>query len=86
MVEDCSRFILHVFSFIYHFSIFLQTHINEGFAKLSEALYIADRKARESVEARAQLEKRVAQHKKLEQEARMREMAAKARQVGFLST
>ncbi|KAK6753022.1 hypothetical protein RB195_012557 [Necator americanus] len=57
-----------------------QTHINEGFAKLSEALYIADRKARESVEARAQLEKRVAQHKKLEQEARMREMAAKARQ------
>ncbi|PIO77503.1 SKIP/SNW domain protein [Teladorsagia circumcincta] len=58
-----------------------ETHINEGFAKLSEALYIADRKARESVEARAQLEKRVAQHKKLEQEARMREMAAKARQV-----
>ncbi|KAK6013432.1 inhibitor of Apoptosis domain protein [Ostertagia ostertagi] len=57
-----------------------KTHINEGFAKLSEALYIADRKARESVEARAQLEKRVAQHKKLEQEARMREMAAKARQ------
>ncbi|KAK6057393.1 inhibitor of Apoptosis domain protein [Cooperia oncophora] len=61
-------------------SLIFRPILNEGFAKLSEALYIADRKARESVEARAQLEKRVAQHKKLEQEARMREMAAKARQ------
>uniref|UniRef100_H3BYL0 SNW domain-containing protein 1 n=1 Tax=Tetraodon nigroviridis TaxID=99883 RepID=H3BYL0_TETNG len=34
----------------------LQTvHINENFAKLAEALYIADRKAREAVEMRAQL-------------------------------
>ncbi|KAH0620455.1 hypothetical protein JD844_020949 [Phrynosoma platyrhinos] len=33
----------------------LQTvHINENFAKLAEALYIADRKAREAVEMRAQ--------------------------------
>ncbi|CAD6196097.1 unnamed protein product [Caenorhabditis auriculariae] len=57
-----------------------QTHINENFAKLADALYIADRKAREAVEARAQLERRVAQNKKAEQEEKMRQMAAKARQ------
>jgi SNW domain-containing protein 1 len=57
-----------------------QVHINENFAKLSEALYIADRKARESVEMRTQLEKRVAQKKKEEQEEQMREMARQARE------
>merc|ERR1712180_219304 len=31
-----------------------QVHINENFSKLAESLYLADRKARESVEARAQ--------------------------------
>lgn len=36
----------------------LQVHINEKFAKLAESLYIADRKARESVELRAQLQKK----------------------------
>lgn len=56
-----------------------QTHINENFAKLSDALYIADRKAREEVETRAQLERRVAQNKKAEQEAKMAEAASKAR-------
>ncbi|KAK0395172.1 hypothetical protein QR680_001155 [Steinernema hermaphroditum] len=56
-----------------------QAHINENFAKLAEALYIADRKAREAVEARANMERRVAQNKKAEQEEMMREMAAKAR-------
>lgn len=44
-----------------------QVHINENFSKLSEALYIADRKAREAVEMRSQLEKRLAQKKKEEQ-------------------
>ncbi|CAI2353843.1 unnamed protein product [Caenorhabditis sp. 36 PRJEB53466] len=57
-----------------------QTHINENFAKLADALYIADRKAREEVETRAQLERRVAQNKKSEQEAKMADAAAKARQ------
>lgn len=36
-----------------------QVHINEKFAKMAEALYIADRKAREAVEARTQLEKKL---------------------------
>ncbi|CAI5453112.1 unnamed protein product [Caenorhabditis angaria] len=57
-----------------------QTHINDNFAKLADALYIADRKAREAVETRAQLERRVAQNKKAEQEAKMADAAAKARQ------
>uniref|UniRef100_A0A8K9Y0A0 SNW domain-containing protein 1 n=1 Tax=Oncorhynchus mykiss TaxID=8022 RepID=A0A8K9Y0A0_ONCMY len=43
----------------------LQTvHINDNFAKLSEALYIADRKAREDVEMRSQVEKKMAQKEK----------------------
>ena len=57
-----------------------QVHINENFAKFSEALYIADRKARESVELRSQLEKRQALKKKEEQEEKMKEMARAARE------
>ncbi|VDK51277.1 unnamed protein product [Anisakis simplex] len=57
-----------------------QVHINENFAKLSESLYLADRTAREAVETRAQMERRVAQNKKAEQEEKMRLMAQKARQ------
>lgn len=60
-------------------SIIFQVHINENFAKLAESLYLADRTAREAVETRAQMERRVAQNKKLEQEEKMRLMAQKAR-------
>ncbi|GMR57303.1 hypothetical protein PMAYCL1PPCAC_27498 [Pristionchus mayeri] len=60
-----------------------QQHINENFARLSEALYIADRQnelqARDAVEQRAMLERKIAQNKKTEQEEKMRAMAAKAR-------
>ena len=41
------------------------THINENFAKLAESLYIADRKAREAVEMRAQVEKKIANKEKV---------------------
>ena len=41
------------------------SHINENFAKLSEALYIADRKAREAVELRAQVERKLADKEKV---------------------
>ena len=59
----------------------LQTvHINENFAKLAESLYIADRKAREAVEARAQLEKKVAQKEKEAKEENLRLLAQKARE------
>ncbi|XP_064245597.1 SNW domain-containing protein 1-like [Passer domesticus] len=55
-------------------------HINENFAKLAEALYIADRKAREAVEMRAQVERKMAQKEKEKHEQKLREMAQKARE------
>merc|ERR1719244_1667809 len=57
-----------------------QAHINENFPKLAEALYLADRKARESVEARAQLEKKIAAKEKESKEMKLRELAQKARE------
>merc|ERR1719153_2056049 len=57
-----------------------QVHINENFSKLAEALYIADRKAREAVEMRASLEKKLAQKEKEAKESKLRELAQKARQ------
>lgn len=56
-----------------------QQHINEKFAKMAESLYIADRKAREAVEARNQLEKKMAQKEKEKKEDMLRQMAQKAR-------
>ncbi|VVD00657.1 unnamed protein product [Leptidea sinapis] len=56
-----------------------QVHINENFSKLAEALYIADRKAREAVEARAQLERRLAQREKEKKEEHLRILAQRAR-------
>lgn len=47
---------------------------------MAEALSIAERKAREAVEARSQMELRIAQNKKAEKEKQMREIATKARQ------
>ncbi|KAK4315590.1 hypothetical protein Pmani_013201 [Petrolisthes manimaculis] len=55
-------------------------HINEKFAKLAEALYIADRKAREQVEMRAQLEKKMAQKEKTRKEELLKGLAKKARE------
>lgn len=57
-----------------------QVHINEKFAKMAEALYIADRKAREAVETRAQLEKKLAQKEKEKKEEQLRQMAQRARE------
>jgi len=57
-----------------------QVHINENFSKLAESLYLADRKARESVEARAQLEKKMAAKEKEAKEMKLRDLAQKARE------
>jgi len=57
-----------------------QVHINENFSKLAESLYLADRKARESVEARAQLEKKMAAKEKEAKESKLRDLAQKARE------
>uniref|UniRef100_A0A674AMW5 SNW domain-containing protein 1 n=1 Tax=Salmo trutta TaxID=8032 RepID=A0A674AMW5_SALTR len=59
----------------------LQTvHINENFAKLAEALYNADRKAREAVEMRAQVEK-MAQKEKGKKEEKSSESWLRWRQT-----
>ena len=57
-----------------------QVHINENFSKLAEALYIADRKAREAVDMRASLEKKIAQKEKEAKESKLRELAQRARE------
>ncbi|XP_057366335.1 puff-specific protein Bx42-like [Daphnia carinata] len=57
-----------------------QVHINEKFAKLAESLYIADRKARESVELRAQLQKKQAQKEKEKKEDTLRQLAQQVRE------
>ena len=51
-------------------------HINENFAKLAEALYIADQKAHEAVKMCAQVERKMAQKEK----EKLRKMVQKARE------
>lgn len=62
------------------FLVLNQVHINEKFAKLAESLYIADRKARESVELRAQLQKKQAQKEKEKKEETLRQLAQQVRE------
>ncbi|TMW61166.1 hypothetical protein Poli38472_013629 [Pythium oligandrum] len=56
-----------------------QVTVNDNFASLAEALAIAERKAREEVNMRAQVQKKVAMKQKEQKENELREMAAKAR-------
>lgn len=56
------------------------TTVNGKFARLAEVLYLAERKAREGVQMRAQLEKKKAQREKEKHEERLREMAQRARE------
>jgi len=56
------------------------TRINENFAKLAEALYIADRKAREAVEMRNTIEKNKVKTIKEKREQNLRQLAQKARE------
>lgn len=59
----------------------LQTvHINEGFSKFAEALYIADRKAREAIEMRAKMEKNIAEKEKAKKEEDLKQLADQVRQ------
>ena len=57
-----------------------QTHINENFSKLAESLYITGRKAREELEMKAQIEKKMEQREKEKTEDTLKQLAAKARQ------
>ncbi|CAI5736024.1 unnamed protein product [Peronospora destructor] len=56
-----------------------QVTVNDNFACLSEALAIAERKAREEVNMRAQVQKKLAMKQKEQKESELRELASKAR-------
>ncbi|KAL7751562.1 mRNA splicing protein [Sorochytrium milnesiophthora] len=57
-----------------------ETHINDGFAKFSEALLIAERHAREEVRQRASMQQKLAQKEKLFKEDNLRQLAQRARE------
>lgn len=57
----------------------LEPEVNDKFAKFSEALLIAERKARVEVETRAAITRKLAHKEREEKEAALREMAARAR-------
>ncbi|ORY79025.1 SKIP/SNW domain-domain-containing protein [Protomyces lactucae-debilis] len=57
------------------------TSINDNFAKLSEALYLADRHAREEVKSRSQMQQKIAMREKEKKEEQLRELAQRAREA-----
>lgn len=57
-----------------------QITINDNFAKLSEALFIADRHAREEVKIRAEMQSKLAAKEKREKEEKLRMLAQRARE------
>ncbi|GJJ12538.1 hypothetical protein Clacol_006781 [Clathrus columnatus] len=62
-------------------------HINDNFAKFSEALFIADRHAREEVRQRATMQQKLAQKEKASKEEHLRMLAQRAREErGGLTT
>ncbi|KAL2114586.1 hypothetical protein VUR80DRAFT_4569 [Thermomyces stellatus] len=56
--------------------------INDKFAQFSEALFMADRHAREEVRQRAIMQQRLAEKEKAQKEENLRALAAKAREEG----
>ncbi|GAA6015960.1 hypothetical protein JCM11491_007126 [Sporobolomyces phaffii] len=55
-------------------------HINDRFAQFSEALYVADRHAREEVRQRSLMQQKIAQKEKEAKEENLRMMAQRARE------
>jgi SNW domain-containing protein 1 len=53
--------------------------INDNFAKLSEALYISEQKAREAVEMRSKIQREIMAKEKEKKETELRELAQRAR-------
>jgi SNW domain-containing protein 1 len=60
--------------------------INDNFAKLSEALFIADRHAREEVKLRGEMQQNLVLKQKKDKEEKLRELAQKAREERELSS
>lgn len=63
-------------------------HINDNFAKFSEALYVADRVAREEVRQRTLMQQKLAEKEKASKEENLRMLAQRAREgrTGVAST
>ncbi len=61
-----------------------EVQINDNFAKLSESLYIAERKAREEVSRRAAIQKKILLNEKAEKEETLRRLAEEARRAAML--
>ncbi|KAJ3323369.1 Puff-specific protein Bx42 [Boothiomyces sp. JEL0866] len=61
--------------------------VNENFAKFSQALFIADKHAREEVKLRSEMQAKLAQKQKKDKEDELRRLAQKAREehAGFVS-
>lgn len=57
-----------------------ENQINEGFATFAESLYLAEGHAREEVEKRGIIEKKLAEKERTEKEETLRALAAKARE------
>lgn len=57
-----------------------KAEINDNFAKLSEALAVADRKAREEIGQRAAMQQKLAERENAAKEERLRELAQQARE------
>ncbi|KAH9950193.1 pre-mRNA-processing protein 45 [Amylocystis lapponica] len=55
-------------------------HINDNFAKFSEALFVADRHAREEVRQRALMQQKLAEKEKAQKEENLRMLAQRARE------
>lgn len=60
--------------------MFSQIHINDNFAKFSEALYVADRHAREEVRQRSLMQQKLAEKEKAQKEENLRLLAQRARE------
>ncbi|ESR43941.1 hypothetical protein CICLE_v10012059mg [Citrus x clementina] len=56
----------------------LEVQVNEGFAKLSEALYLAEQKAREAIEIRFKVQMEMLTKEKERKEQQLRDLARKA--------
>ena len=56
-----------------------EVQINDNFAKLSEALYVAEQKAREAIDMRSKIQKEIMTKEKMRKEDDLRALAQKAR-------
>jgi SNW domain-containing protein 1 len=60
-----------------------ENQINEGFSTFAESLYLAESHAREEVEKRAIIEKKLAEKERVEKEETLRILASKAREEKY---